>query len=48
MYSAFGLYLSAVGIALVFATLLAIGLLSEVTRRMFLKIEKPLDRKVKP
>ena len=33
MYSAFGLYLSAVGIALVFATLLAIGLLIEVTKR---------------
>jgi Na+-transporting methylmalonyl-CoA/oxaloacetate decarboxylase gamma subunit len=48
MYSAFGLYLSAVGIALVFATLLAIGLLSEVTRRMFLNMEEPLDRKVKP
>ncbi len=48
MYSVFGLYLSAVGIALVFTTLLAIGLLSEVTRRMFLKTEEPLDRKVKP
>lgn len=48
MYSAFGLYLSAVGITLVFATLLTIGLLSEVTRRMFLKMEEPLDRKVKP
>jgi Na+-transporting methylmalonyl-CoA/oxaloacetate decarboxylase gamma subunit len=47
MYSAFGLYLSVVGIALVFATLLAIGLLSEVTRRVFRIREETTDSEVK-
>lgn len=44
MYSGFGLYISAVGIALVFASLLAIGLLIEVTKRLFREGEKPTER----
>jgi hypothetical protein len=44
MYSGFGLYISAVGIALVFASLLAIGLLIEVTKRLFREREEPTER----
>ncbi len=44
MYSGFGLYISAVGIALVFASLLAIGLLIEVTKRLFREGEEPTER----
>jgi Na+-transporting methylmalonyl-CoA/oxaloacetate decarboxylase gamma subunit len=44
MYSGFGLYISAVGIALVFASLLAIWLLIEVTKRLFHKREEPTER----
>ena len=44
MYSGFGLYISAVGIALVFASLLAIGLLIEVTKRLFRDGEEPTER----
>ena len=44
MYSGFGLYISAVGIALVFASLLAIGLLIEVTKRLFREGEEPEER----
>ena len=44
MYSGFGLYISAVGIALVFASLLAIGLLIEVTKRLFREGENPKGR----
>jgi len=43
MYSGFGLYISAVGIALVFASLLAIGLLIEVTKRLFREREEPTE-----
>jgi hypothetical protein len=44
MYSGFGLYISAVGIALVFASLLAIGLLIEVTKRLFREGEEPTEK----
>jgi hypothetical protein len=44
MYSGFGLYISAVGIALVFASLLAIGLLVEVTKRLFREGEEPTEK----
>jgi hypothetical protein len=44
MYTGFGLYISAVGIALVFASLLAIGLLIEVTKRLFREGEEPTKR----
>jgi hypothetical protein len=44
MYSEFGIYISAVGIALVFASLLAIGLLIEVTKRLFREGEEPVER----
>lgn len=44
MYSGFGLYISAIGIALVFASLLAIGLLIEVTKRLFREGEEPAER----
>ncbi len=44
MYSGFGLYISAVGMALVFASLLAIGLLIEVTKRLFREGEEPTER----
>jgi Na+-transporting methylmalonyl-CoA/oxaloacetate decarboxylase gamma subunit len=44
MYSGFGLYISAVGIALVFASLLAIGLLIEVTKHLFREGEEPTER----
>jgi NADH:ubiquinone oxidoreductase subunit 6 (subunit J) len=44
MYSGFGLYISAVGIALVFASLLAIGLLIEVTKRLFRDGEELTER----
>jgi len=44
MYSGFGLYISAVGIALVFASLLAIGLLIEVTKRLFRDGEEATER----
>jgi hypothetical protein len=48
MYSGFGLYISAVGIALVFASLLAIWLLIEVTKRLFPEGEEPkvMDRRL--
>jgi hypothetical protein len=44
MYSGFGLYISAVGIALVFASLMAIGLLIEVTKRLFHEGEESTER----
>ncbi len=44
MYLGFGLYISAVGIALVFASLMAIGLLIEVTKRLFREGEESTER----
>ena len=44
MYSGFGLYISAVGIALVFTSLLAIWLLIVVTKRLFHEGEEPPER----
>lgn len=46
MSQAFGLYLTAVGAAIVFATLLLIALASEVTKRVF-GVEEPELRRGK-
>lgn len=46
MSQAFGLYLTAVGAAIVFATLLLIALASEVTKRVF-SVEEPELRRGK-